>query len=392
MSAMSPFYGRMYPTQEAPLVWEATQSLQNSLVEQSRSMRHSVELAMSLQEVLERNRENYNNIIAERNEAYRRLQDADAKLQQVEHVVRRYAEVKDPVVASDGYTYERTELSRYLSDCKRSNSKAYSQQTKEELTDVMVDNVSLRRLADLLKGVHTVELPQLSSRMPLTSGDVDKNGPRTHWAEEDSSMCGMRHGEVGSGAVGLVGGAGGRSGNGVAMIHGHSGARFDRGGVAKSGKPCNDNESKGGRHPCTRVYGFCNFEDDCTFANYPYEACLNHIKGKCRFGSSCKELHVDPRDPVYQNPRSFANQHYNHGANNANMNHMHSTGAGSNNTSSGHAADADAEVPTQSGGNVPETAAVSGSDRAADKRDNYDSGLENTVSSAPSAAATVSAE
>ncbi|KAG5503015.1 hypothetical protein JIQ42_06978 [Leishmania sp. Namibia] len=392
MNAMSPFYGRMYPTQAAPLLWEATQTLQNSLGEQSRDMRRSLELAMSLQEVLEKNREIYNSVIAERDEAYRRLQDADAKLQQVEHVVRRYAEVKDPVVASDGYTYERTELSRYLSDCKKSNSKAYSQQTKEELTDVMVDNVSLRRLADLLKGVHTVELPQLSSRAPLTSGGVDVNGPRSHWAEEDPSMCGMRHAEMGPGAVGHMGGAGGRGGDGMAMGHGHGGLRFDRGGVVKCCRPSNGNEGKGGRHPCLRVYGFCNFEDDCTFANYPYEACLNHIKGKCRFGSTCKELHVDPRDPVYQNARSFANQHHNQGGHSATMAHIHNTGGGSNHTNTSQAADTGAEASRQSGGKIPEIIAERESETASAKTEGKPKEIGEAAYATPADAATAKGE
>lgn len=50
-------------------------------------------------------------------------------------------------------------------------------------------------------------------------------------------------------------------------------------------------------HPCIRVYGSCNFRDDCRFACYPFNACLNHIKGKCHHGNNCKELHVDPTAP-----------------------------------------------------------------------------------------------
>ncbi|CAC9482443.1 RNA binding protein / CSBPB / ZC3H40 [Leishmania donovani] len=387
MNAMSPFYSRTYPTRTTPLMWEATQTLQSSLVDQSSDMRRSLDLAMSLHEVLERNREIYNNIIAERNEAYRRLQDADAKLQQVEHVVRRYAEVKDPVVASDGYTYERTELSRYLSDCKKSNSKAYSQQTKEELTDVMVDNVSLRRLAELLKGVHSVEVPQLSSRPLLAGGVVDVNGPRSHWAEEDPSMSGADHTEMGHGPVGLAGGAGGRGGNGMAVGLGHAGLRYDRSGGAKYGKPSNGNEGKGGLHPCLRVYGFCNFEDDCTFANYPYEACLNHIKGKCRFGSTCKELHVDPRDPVYQNTRSFANHHH-QGGNSANTNHAHSNAAAcANNANSSQAADVGAEASRQSGSKMPDSVAEREAEIAAAKKDGKSKETEEPASAAGADAA-----
>ncbi|GET87916.1 RNA binding protein [Leishmania tarentolae] len=383
MNTMSPFYGRTYPTHTTPLMWEVTQTLQSSLVDQSADIRRSLDLAMSLHEVLERNREIYNNIIAERNEAYSRLRDADAKLQQVEHVVRRYAEVKDPVVASDGYTYERTELSRYLSECKKSNSKAYSQQTKEELTDVMVDNVSLRRLAELLKGVHSVEVPRLSSRPLLAGGVVDVNGPRSHWAEDGPSMSGAEHTEMGPGPVGHAGGAGGRGGNGMALGLAHAGLRYDRSGGAKYGKPSNGNEGKGGLHPCLRVYGYCNFEDDCTFANYPYEACLNHIKGKCRFGTTCKELHVDPRDPVYQNVRSFANHHH-QGGNGANTNHAHNNAtAGANNNQT---ADAGAEASRQSGSKMPESVAEREAETAAATKNG-----QSMETGEPTAAATADA-
>ncbi|KAL7696947.1 RNA binding protein [Lotmaria passim] len=319
MNVMSPpFYGKGYSAQNSLLLWEATQVLQDGMRDQSNDLRRLLDIASSLQGMVESTRDMYNTVIKERDEAYRRLQDADSKLQQVEHVVRRYAEVRDPVVASDGYTYERTELSRYLSDCKKSNSKAYSQQTKEELTEVMVDNVSLRRLAELLKGVHTVEVPQLSNRVPLTSGggSNDSQRMRGRWMDEDPAvMSGMAHAEMGSGTPGPMGGAGGRANSGMPINAGHGGRRFDHGGKFNN-KTGASNEGKGGLHPCIRVYGFCNFEDDCTFANYPYEACLNHIKGKCRFGSTCKELHVDPRDPAYQNPRSFANHQHHHGNNN----------------------------------------------------------------------------
>lgn len=319
MNVMSPpFYGKGYAAQNSLLLWEATQVLQDGMRDQSGDLRRLLDIASSLQGVVESTRDMYNTVIKERDEAHRRLQDADSKLQQVEHVVRRYAEVKDPVVASDGYTYERTELSRYLSECKKSSSKAYSQQTKEELTEVMVDNVSLRRLAELLKGVHSVEVPQLSNRVPLTSGAGNSDGQRmrSRWMDEDASMGGMAHTDMNSGTPGPMGGAGGRPGNGMLMNAGHGGRRFDHGG--KFNKAGASNEGKGGLHPCIRVYGFCNFEDDCTFANYPYEACLNHIKGKCRFGPTCKELHVDPRDPAYQNARSFANHQHHHGNNSAN--------------------------------------------------------------------------
>lgn len=46
-------------------------------------------------------------------------------------------------------------------------------------------------------------------------------------------------------------------------------------------------------HPCLRVYGHCNYRQNCTYAKYPYDACLSYLKGKCRFNKACHELHVD---------------------------------------------------------------------------------------------------
>ncbi|KPI90052.1 RNA binding protein [Leptomonas seymouri] len=348
MNVMSPpFYGKGYSAQNSLLLWEATQVLQDGMRDQSNDLRRLLDIASSLQGVMESTRDMYNTVIKERDDAHRRLKEADSKLQQVEHVVRRYAEVKDPVVASDGYTYERTELSRYLSDCKKSNSKAYSQQTKEELTEIMVDNVSLRRLAELLKGVHTVEVPQLSNRVPLANGGGGNDGQRmrSRWMDEDSPMGGVAHADMGTGAPGPIAGAGGRPGNGMPMNAGHGGRRFDHAG--KFNKSNANNEGKGNLHPCIRVYGFCNFDDDCTFANYPFEACLNHIKGKCRFGSTCKELHVDPRDPAYQNQRSYANHQHHHGAgnNNTNSSNANNPSAAAETKDSKMAAQAESSAP-----------------------------------------------
>lgn len=47
-----------------------------------------------------------------------------------------------------------------------------------------------------------------------------------------------------------------------------------------------------GCHPCVRVYGFCKLGNVCPFAPLPAEACLMHLKGRCRFGPSCQEKHL----------------------------------------------------------------------------------------------------
>jgi len=51
-----------------------------------------------------------------------------------------------------------------------------------------------------------------------------------------------------------------------------------------------------GCHPCVRVYGSCRLGNACHFASLPAEACLMHLKGRCRFGTGCKERHLTPQE------------------------------------------------------------------------------------------------
>jgi len=48
----------------------------------------------------------------------------------------------------------------------------------------------------------------------------------------------------------------------------------------------------GSKHPCERIYGFCQDGELCRFAEFPAESCLMFLKGRCRFGESCRELHA----------------------------------------------------------------------------------------------------
>lgn len=51
-------------------------------------------------------------------------------------------------------------------------------------------------------------------------------------------------------------------------------------------------------HPCLRVYGDCNFKSSCSYAGYPYKACLSYLKGRCRFGERCHEPHMNYTGPL----------------------------------------------------------------------------------------------
>lgn len=382
-----PYYGKsgqMYPgtsQEDAPAaMWGIVEEMVEAFRDLDTNLIHLVEVANSLSAVVEDMRVSYNNAVAERDATYRKLQAADKHLRDVETVVRRYSGVRDPVIASDGFTYERANITQYLKECAMSKSKAYSQQTKEELSDMIVQNVSLNRLVNMLLSVGTCELPPLIDRAPImpaqSSQGMNRGGslpsasvpptttsaavaptPRSAgghrtpaaangavsanptsalpqaWAAAGEQETGANE-SVTAAAAGTVPSPTGQmlspnAGStsvspaapaGVNGNNANSNRRFEHsagGGGTVSNAMGSGKYGKGGAHggakptlhPCLRVYGLCNFMEDCTFANYPFEACLNYIKGKCRFGAHCKELHVDPRDPRYQNPKSYANTH-----------------------------------------------------------------------------------
>ncbi|CAD2217498.1 RNA binding protein [Angomonas deanei] len=277
------------------MIWDGMQMMMKSLNPNTSELQQLHEITLNMNEMLEQTRNLYNEAITSRDAAYQRFQGADNKLLQVNNIVQRYVNVKDPVVASDGYTYERTEITNYWQECQNTHSKAYSQQTREELDQVFLPNLSLSRLVELLKKIRAPDV-----HPPTTRGIIPPiPANRMNWAEDEVPI--QRPMEAPQGNL-----AGSRANNS---------RRFDnprfKGGHGKQAT-----------HPCLRVYGTCNFMDDCTFANYPYEACLNYIKGKCRFGDSCKELHVDRNDPRYQNSRSSANNN-NEGNENINSSNHH---------------------------------------------------------------------
>lgn len=181
-----------------------------------------------------------------------------------------------------------------------------------------------------------MEVPQRSNRGVIHGSPA----PRSRWVEDEAVMAVGSHPPTEAGATinhhhssttahaNNNNNTGSNNGNNGATTHVRNGGstqpqtnfggrRPDHAGKYGKGavNGAQHRSKSSALHPCLRVYGLCNFDDDCTFANYPYEACLNHIKGKCRFGSTCKELHVDPRDPLYQNARSFANNPHHPNAN-----------------------------------------------------------------------------
>lgn len=275
--------------------------------------KHSSDLVRFLQHT----RDAYNNAVRERDLLYSQLKTKLEKLQKCEVTLQRYEVASDPVVASDGYTYERDEIVGYIDECKGSGKPAFSEQTKEQLTDRVVSNLSLISLTKELMGAIKPDFNVLPEYLPRThiepyTTTTSSAGRGGAWEETGKTVPSTSNGHNNSNRV-----RGGGRGNGENSGAGHSGVgssgpgarRFDpsvghASNQMKDGGQDDTGAVKQDLHPCLRIYHCCNFKDDCMFANYPYEACLNHIKGKCRFGNQCKELHVDRDDPQFLNPRS----------------------------------------------------------------------------------------
>lgn len=211
---------------------------------------------------------------------------AEKRVQEVKEIVDRYVGVKDAVVASDGFTYERETISNYIDGCKEAGGTPTSYQTEKPLTSLLIPNRSLKTLVDRLVTLQKAE---------LTSSPVAADGVPAHPKPI---------------ATGRSNGGGGGSGNDSAPRRNVHGGKDGSGPVELN--------AKGERvHPCIRVYGYCNYNDSCAYAKYPYDACLSNLKNKCRFKNQCHERHVEFRGPLddYGNPIS-ASQGTNSNSNN----------------------------------------------------------------------------
>jgi hypothetical protein len=200
-------------------------------------------------------KEGYDALVRERDQFNSLLVQAEGRLNEVQRVVQRYTVVQEPVVASDGFTYERRVIKQYLDECQRSGVAPISQQTQQELNATLIPNQSLKKLVELLKGARPSETSTANVAAAAKSA-----------ATAEAAAAQQRN-----------------STNNVAKAN-------DTPVSAPGG-------SDQRLHPCVRVYGYCNYKESCTYAQYPYDACLSHLKGKCRFGSQCHELHVDFKGP-----------------------------------------------------------------------------------------------
>ncbi|KAH8620819.1 hypothetical protein ERJ75_000025400 [Trypanosoma vivax] len=63
--------------------------------------------------------QHYDVVVEERDYIKRSLDEAEQRIAEVQNLLQRYTAVSDPVVASDGYTYEREAITNYLNECKK---------------------------------------------------------------------------------------------------------------------------------------------------------------------------------------------------------------------------------------------------------------------------------
>lgn len=378
----------------------------------------------------------YNDVVKERGDLLREFEHKMAKLKKIDEAIAAFQTSNEPVVASDGYTYEKVDLESYVKSCHLSGKPARSRATGEVFTDVVVPNVTLFEfsgdLKELLRSMDNYGLP-LPHRHVIEScsGNITEyysgkgenivqirgdflpsnsftnssppnrclSFPGVHQTKynsaehatvfyrgdrnrmEGSNLQGSRVGgqtammmmvdaaggdisdngstcvlmapndisqkpltclstgnavdlhkqavlqtlsvsdnahdvrnqsmknnidtlgtttttplqfnesdEVGTNI--LLSSATGGTSNNTALF------RSDT-GMLSSSETLFKSSTAAARHPCIRVFGSCVFKDDCRYADFPFQACLNHIKGKCRFGERCKELHVDRDDPQF---------------------------------------------------------------------------------------------
>jgi hypothetical protein len=229
----------------------------------------------------------------------------EERIREVHAVLVKYEGVEDPVVGSDGFTYERRSLLAYFEDCRASNVEPRSSSTGEILSFEIMSNSTLRRIVDQLRGIRAdgpAPPPQVGTKQPAAQqppaaqrsvpppppaysatrppGAVQQYAPAAALPPQYASHLVPQPQQAppayGGAPVPQQQPAGGGGGLTFALLNATPGLSLT-----------------GNTHPCLRVYGSCNFGPGCAWAKYPLECCLSHLKGRCRYGQLCKELHVE---------------------------------------------------------------------------------------------------
>uniref|UniRef100_A0A7S1VZG8 C3H1-type domain-containing protein n=1 Tax=Neobodo designis TaxID=312471 RepID=A0A7S1VZG8_NEODS len=267
-------------------------------------------------------------LVAERDALKRQVEAVEARIEAVHKTTAKYATVQDPVIANDGFTYERATITAYINDCRKSGVAARSNQADMELTDEhLYSNSTLRRIVDQLRAI---QHPNASAA--AATGGNNSRPPQQPQPSHPPQPGGSQF-RANAPPFGAQPGTSHQHQfqqrppaypanrppvNSYQLSHHQHSNAAPRGmqplapppppqqqqqqgpppGNIPTFRVTNPNSVEvrhlsGNTHPCMRVYGQCNFGDNCAYAKYPIECCLSNLKSRCRYGDQCKELHVE---------------------------------------------------------------------------------------------------
>ena len=303
------------PMGKAPY-WDAFRLMLKISGEAHQHCKHLLSLCETLQTAMEQNKTIFQCLAAQREEC-RQL------LRRVNRIVSRYASVKEPVVASDGFTYEKQVLENYLEDCRKAEQPATSQQTNEVLQQLLYPNKSLKRIVNLLTKVHISATLENQKQMPYDLDTLEEIRSRIALGGSNSTVeqvddpTKLLHPSEPLGKTKTESPSQRNSMNTSTNLKTTPDKeKKPRSQLSNSQPTSKDTTREKGDsiethdnffsaasptltlHPCLRIYGRCNFKDNCIYAKYPFETCLGYLKGRCRLGNNCSELHISTPPPT----------------------------------------------------------------------------------------------
>jgi hypothetical protein len=133
--------------------WERAEQLRKDYEEAREAMEALGPQIDRAVEVANAQKTEHASTIEEFNAGQEYLRSIEERITQVHNIIGRYAGVEDPVVASDGFTYERRTILAYFEECDRSGVEPQSNQAEVTLTKELMPNSTLRRIVDQVRAV-----------------------------------------------------------------------------------------------------------------------------------------------------------------------------------------------------------------------------------------------
>lgn len=245
-------------------------SIENDLYYQTKRNASGFSFFQVMHEDVQRIQVSYFSLLSEVQGVKNCIKKADSIFSELSSLLKEFTPVHDLMIHPDGLTYHRGDLAKTRRD---------------EIPDERgVGALPNRTLSSMLEKIKML-IPLVPQSYPEMA-ELDDT-------YSTGSFSGLNQVDVDS-ALGLGNAAANRS-------PGTNRMTMRSGSAQKYGNTNSNITSKAGPgfskpmkyHPCIRVYGICNYGKKCTYAFYPYDACLSNLKGKCRFGNLCHELHVE---------------------------------------------------------------------------------------------------